>query len=85
MTKYKEEFTTYNDESNQIAANECNAIAFINQSITGEVCLINNLVLQPNESYISNFNANESNTTIYNVSWIGNVIGKLIIIKKVLA
>jgi hypothetical protein len=85
MSRYREDFSTFNSETNQISANSCNAIAFINQSTAGEICFVNNLRLAPQESYSSNFNEDETNETTYNISWFNNIVGNLIIIKKVIA
>lgn len=79
--KYRIEIQQY--QQNYNVTSLCNNITFIN---TGTIDVqINTFILVPNSSLSIGGNADEIDTTIYNVSFQGATNGNLIVIKKIFA
>jgi Na+-transporting NADH:ubiquinone oxidoreductase subunit NqrF len=64
--KYKIEFTQYNEQNIQVISN-CNAITFINNSLTYPITINNILDIPVGGSIAIEGNENEIDTTTYNV------------------
>ena len=79
--QYRIEISQYQQNYNVIS--QSNNITFIN---TGSINVqINQFILVPNASLSIGGNADEIDTTIYNVSFQGATNGNLIVIKKIFA
>ena len=77
--KYKIELAQYQQNYNLIS--NCNNITFIN---TGAISVqINQFILVAGASLSIGGNANEIDTTVYNISFSGATNGNLIVIRKI--